>query len=37
MTNIVRRLFGSRPAGYEQATGVNHEGFPSFTRTLEEW
>jgi 60 kDa SS-A/Ro ribonucleoprotein len=36
MTNIVRRLFGSRPAGYEQATGVNHEGFPSFARTLEE-
>lgn len=36
MTNIVRRLFGSRPAGYEQATGVNHEGFPSFTRTPEE-
>jgi 60 kDa SS-A/Ro ribonucleoprotein len=36
MTNIVRRLFGSRPAGYEQASGVNHEGFPSFTRTPEE-
>jgi 60 kDa SS-A/Ro ribonucleoprotein len=36
MTNIVRRLFGTRPAGYEQATGVNHEGFPSFARTLEE-
>ncbi len=36
MTNIVRRLFGSRPPGYEQATGVNHEGFPTFARALEE-
>ncbi len=36
MTNIIRRLFGTRPAGYEQATGLNHEGFPTFARTLEE-
>lgn len=36
MSNIVRRLFGTRPAAYEHATGVNHEGFPTFARTLEE-
>lgn len=36
MTNIVRRLFGMRPAGYEQARAVNHEGFPSFARSIEE-
>jgi 60 kDa SS-A/Ro ribonucleoprotein len=36
MSNVVRRLFGSRPAGYEAATGVNHEGFPSFARSLQE-
>lgn len=36
MTNIVRRLFGQRPAGYERANAVNHEGFPAFSRSLEE-
>ena len=36
MTNIVRRLFGTRPAAYKQASGVNHEGFPTFARSIEE-
>lgn len=36
MTNIVRRLFGTRPTGYEQADRVNHEGFPAFARSVEE-
>lgn len=36
MTNIVRRLFRSRPAAYAGASGVNHEGFPTFTRSLQE-
>ncbi len=36
MVNVVRRLFGRRPAGYEQADRVNHEGFPAFARTWEE-
>ncbi|HEY1015001.1 MAG TPA: TROVE domain-containing protein, partial [Herpetosiphonaceae bacterium] len=36
MTNIMQRLFGNKPAGYEQAAGVNHEGFPTFERDLRE-
>lgn len=32
MTNIMKRLFGKKPAGYEPAAGVNHEGFPTFER-----
>ena len=36
MANIIRQLFGSRPEDYASAPGVNHEGFPTWKRSLEE-
>ena len=36
MANIIRQLFGTRPEDYATAPGVNHEGFPTWKRSLEE-